>query len=161
MCSWVWVFSCWVTSSWTLMCGVSSLSRYVSVFEAETGRQVEKHSKESRVILFCPLCWNISVTVCINGWMIYFLVLCEMFECLQFCAETQALKHIISISPPLLGRLFTDCQKSWITWGLAWEANSLMLLFICFCAVCVCCDVNTHTQKHCRPLYPGFFPVSV
>lgn len=93
------------TSSWTLMVWGCFISFQVCVCVCVR----QKQGFECKYTILSCVLGSLCHRLC--GWL-SFLVNCEVFARLQSCAETQALKHIISISPQILGRLFTDWRRS-------------------------------------------------
>ncbi len=84
MCSWVWifvwVFSCWVTSSWTLMYGVSSLSKCLNVCLRQKQGEKERNIQSNRVLVSCfAPCVGIPLSLfvyLVEWWIVLCFVKC-------------------------------------------------------------------------------------
>lgn len=142
------------TSSWPLMVWGCFISFQVCVC-------VWGRNKDSSVsIPFCPVCWDPSVTVCVGGWVFWWFVKCLHASDL---VQKPKLLSTSSVSPlnywadySQIGGEVLNHSRSRVR-----REQSDVVVYLRLCCICVCCDVNTRTQTHIRPLYPGFFPVSV
>lgn len=136
--------------------GVGVFHLFPSVCVCVWGR-----NKDSSVsIPFCPVCWDPSVTVCVGGWVFWWFVKCLHASDL---VQKPKLLSTSSVSPlnywadySQIGGEVLNHSRSRVR-----REQSDVVVYLRLCCICVCCDVNTRTQTHIRPLYPGFFPVSV